>query len=1641
LRLSNPTDTQATYYFAFQGLNSAYFTQANLPYSVNVPAHSTVDVPVQVASPVVGADGFTVEAFDYVTTAQGNTIKGADQIVQATLNVAGTPKVIADTKAYGVVATLTPAQATAGLGTSANYVIQLTNTGSAEETLYPQINNLPNGVYYQFQNPSQAGGVTVAPGASNFVDVPITLISTSGQTPGQFPFSVTYTGYTDQNTPYSSTANGTLNVVSSGVAVNLYSTTGYTSGPPGTTFDMTVTNYGTATDTFDLSLGGPAAAVSSLATNKITLAPGYSQTVQITTGAVNFADSGSLELDAIATSETNSAVTSSDKVNLVIPTTMGVSSKLSPSTEILPVPGTTSFLLIVNNTGNLEDSYTATITGTNGPVTASLVGLDGNPTQTVPIFILPGLSTGEILLQTDLTSTGSGAVTVQVTSLTNDALTTSSTATVNTPKTNSAPTVVVTDNGGTYNGNSFPATGTVAGKNGVAGTTLEGVGLTFTYYTGSSITGTPLTGAPSAAGTYTVVAAFAGSEDYSSASASKIYTITKATPTVSVSATGGIYNGNAFVATATVTGVSGSPTSSLDGVSPTITYYLNGVASTTPPTQAGFYYAVAVFNGSTNYAYNYAETTFTIAKATPKITVSDAGGTYNGNSFVATTTLTGVGGSPTASLDGVSLSVIYYLNGVASATPPTQAGFYFVAAVFNGSTNYGSTYVQSTFTIAKATPTITVSDAGGTYNGNPFPATTTLIGISGKSTSSLDGVSLTVTYYLNGVASTTPPTQAGFYWAVAEFAGSTNYAYGYTHTTFTIAQAMPKITISDAGGTYNGNPFAATTTLTGVSGKSTSSLDGVSLTVTYYLNGVASTTPPTQAGFYWAVAEFAGSTNYAYEYTHTTFTIAQAMPKITITDAGGTYNGKPFAATTTLTGIGGSPTSSLDGVSLTVIYYLNGVASMTPPTKAGFYYAAAVFTGSTNYSATYVQTTFTIAKAVPTISVSDAGGTYNGNSFAATTTLTGVSGSPTSSLDGVPLTVTYYLNGVASTTPPTSAGYYWVVAMFPGSNNYAFEYTHTTFAIAQATPTLSITDASGAYNGNGFAATATATGVKGSPSSSLEGVALQVMYYQNGQEFDAAPSHAGTYWAVVVFDGSTDYLATYTHTVFTITPAAVTLTIGNDSQIIGIPANLSQDLGTTIITGIAGQNFGISYTSPGDTANAALGQYPINGNLSSDTGLLSDYQVTLNPGKLTVNPPSKTFVVTSALDTPQAGLLTLRQAIAESNSDTTVDKITFALTYPTTIVLSCEIDITHSVNIVGPGANELTVSGNGACRIFDINAGSGSANAALDVSICGLTLANGWTIGTTTGTGVGADYSGEGGAIFNQGQLTLCQDAISGNKASAYGGGVFNGGSVVSSGIVYENNASSFGGAVDNDTGAIFVSTNDTYWGNTAYFGGAIKNLGLLTTTDDTITANNALTYGGGLFVDGTWNSLNTVVAGNLLNTVGKSEVYVDQGSTTDAWTVNAHNTLIGDANTAGGIQNGVNGNIVGQSTSSIFVTDSSGKPLLANNGGPTPTVALATNSPAWGTGGSLATVSSLTATATTFTVSDATYLTVGDLLQIGTEVVKLTGITGNSSSGYTVTIQRNQGGTSFSTTTATPITLATDERGIARKSNDLGAY
>ena len=141
------------------------------------------------------------------------------------------------------------------------------------------------------------------------------------------------------------------------------------------------------------------------------------------------------------------------------------------------------------------------------------------------------------------------------------------------------------------------------------------------------------------------------------------------------------------------------------------------------------------------------------------------------------------------------------------------------------------------------------------------------------------------------------------------------------------------------------------------------------------------------------------------------------------------------------------------------------------------------------------------------------------------------------------------------------------------------------------------------------------------------------------------------------------------------------------------------------------------------------------------------------------------------------------------------------------------------------------------------------------------------------------------------------------------------------------NSAGHSGGAIDNDSATLKL-TNSTLTGNRADADG-----------DGSGTGGGVYHTPSSYYSDPLLN--NTIVAGNLRSAVGSDspdDVSVSGSGTLDAGS--SHN-LIGDAATAGGLTQGINGNIVGNAGTGTIDITTVLDTALADNGGPTLTHAL----------------------------------------------------------------------------------------------------
>jgi predicted outer membrane repeat protein len=424
-------------------------------------------------------------------------------------------------------------------------------------------------------------------------------------------------------------------------------------------------------------------------------------------------------------------------------------------------------------------------------------------------------------------------------------------------------------------------------------------------------------------------------------------------------------------------------------------------------------------------------------------------------------------------------------------------------------------------------------------------------------------------------------------------------------------------------------------------------------------------------------------------------------------------------------------------------------------------------------------------------------------------------------------------------------------------------------------------------------------------------------------------------------------------------PLAVTVTANNPLEPVNggvirfdvTPA--ANGAGALLLNATSASGYSSSALVPVASGTATIGAGPNN--------VVGSYSVTVSATEgatsfaLTNTGPSfASLVVNTTSDAlfAGAGLLSLRLAVTFADLDGMASAITFdanVFATPQTITLTggqLELSDTAGLEtITGPAAG-VTVSGGGLSRVFQVDTGVSAA-------FSGLTI--------TGGT------SSSGGGVQNLGTLMLTNCTVSGNSASGGGGGLSSSGTLTLTNCTVSGNSASFsnGGGLNNS--GTLTLTNCTVSGNSASgqfssgTGGGLNNSGTLTLTNCTVSGNAAL-RGGGIYMDSYYDGVLATVSdstfiGNTASEGGGMLFFFGQltlNNSIVAFSTNmdldlrstfvrgSHN-LIGDGSGSPSPQ------IIGGLADTI-----TGDPMLgplADNGGPTETMALLPGSPALNTG------------------------------------------------------------------------------------------
>ena len=404
--------------------------------------------------------------------------------------------------------------------------------------------------------------------------------------------------------------------------------------------------------------------------------------------------------------------------------------------------------------------------------------------------------------------------------------------------------------------------------------------------------------------------------------------------------------------------------------------------------------------------------------------------------------------------------------------------------------------------VMPATPTLSVTAGTFPYNGSPRSAAGTATGVFNEPLGAL-------TFTYNGQPAA---VDAGSYDAVGSYAGNSHYAAATAPAaTLTITRIAPTVTVNDTTVIYNGQPQAATGSVTGIGGAVIGSP-----AFTYAPND-----PPVDAGAYAVTGSFAGNTNYTEASGAGTLTIGAATPTVTVVDVSATYDGTPHPATAAVSGVNGEAAG---------VATLTYDGDPTAPINAGAYVVAASAAANGNYAAASGSGVVVIAKATPIVEVISSTTTYDAAPHGVVAVVKGVNGV----VLGAPDAITYD----GSPALPVNAGDYDVVASVLESQNYVATSGAGVLTIGPATPSVAVNNASFVYDGTAHGATGTVTGVANESLGPLS-------FTYDGDS--AAPIDAKTYQVIASFAGSNNYVAASGAGTLAITPATPTVVVNSAS--------------------------------------------------------------------------------------------------------------------------------------------------------------------------------------------------------------------------------------------------------------------------------------------------------------------------------------------------------------------------------------------------------------------------------------------------------------------------------------------------------------
>ncbi|MCD7746343.1 MAG: hypothetical protein LUI13_13870 [Lachnospiraceae bacterium] len=548
---------------------------------------------------------------------------------------------------------------------------------------------------------------------------------------------------------------------------------------------------------------------------------------------------------------------------------------------------------------------------------------------------------------------------------------------------------------------------------------------------------------------------------------------------------------------------------------------------------------------------------------------------------------------------------------------PVNAGTYYVQASVAASVTYtGLISDAASFTIGKASLTITANANTITYGDAPSANGVTYSGFVNEESESTNGVlsgTLTYSYSYSQYGA------VGEYTITPSGLSAANYEITYAAGKLTVEQRTAVLTWTTLAAdelVYDGNEK----TLTATVGNKAQENDEISVTVE--LTADCDNVNVTANGFSYTATGLTGAASGNYKLpdntVSATYRITAAAVTITAADASKTYGEADPAFTVTVTGTA----TEADRTGLKVSY------SRAEGENAGTYTITPSYTGNSNYSVEVVPATFTIYKKAVTVTADDKSSIYGSNLEELTFTV------PEGALAGDDKGSDLCVNLTTTAAKGSAVGTYEIIGTST-SGNYEVTVEPAAYTIKKASLTITAKDNTITYGDAPSANGVSYSGFVNEESESTNGVLSGTLTYSYSYskygsvgEYVITPSGlSAANYEITYSDGKLtveQQTAVLTWTTLDMSDLIYDGTAKTLSATVGNKAQENDEISVTVERTAGCDNVnvttdGFSYTATGLTG-AASGNYKLPDNTVSTT-----YQIVAAAVTITAADASKTY--------------------------------------------------------------------------------------------------------------------------------------------------------------------------------------------------------------------------------------------------------------------------------------------------------------------------------------------------------------------------------------------------------------------------------